>query len=1202
MTDDLELVCGICLTEDLTEIGELDSCRHLFCFPCISRWAEIESKCPFCKLRFSQLRHKRLAGREDLAHADPSGPLPGTYLDVQQVPERNQRVVFEDPDFQQWIEEVVCIICGGGHDEDQLLLCDGCDRACHTYCAGVDGIPEGEWFCPQCQEAQEAAAAAERRGRRQRQRPQQALAQQRRPAMNGAQGAATGRRRGRGPQQPSVVIVLDSSEEDDLEEEEQARPAQRRRTGQLERQRPGPAPRQRSGSRRVSSEDDDLEDFIVRGSEEEDGDADWSARGRGRGGGRATANQRSSGQQRAAGAARAAAPRGGSGRGQAASQGRLGGSQALQRARGALPESEPEFELSDSEEEEWISEAGEEGEEGLEDDSPAAAARRPRRRQQAVHAVQRPPRQQQPQQQRRRQRSGRAGGTGSGDPAAGARAGSRRGQVLSSSEDGEILAGGDGEGSRQQGEDQSDEDLPLMQRLEARARRSWGQAGAAGPARTAGAAARQRTQRGSQAGAAGLAAAAPSRGALAGFSSLAGQGLHVDSLRFNWDALRRGAASFQSLGDAAPAPSGGRRRLVRAAELADPARDQHEQQRPVGDGPGLESDPIRRAAAAAVARAAAGGSVPLVDLTSPSPGPVGAAAASARGQAGGRAAVYALPGGVEEQAWAALAQAQALQEERQQQQQQGRKSERPRRGARRQVLDSDAEDADVSAADESLASRLRRQLAEAKDKGSRLVPRQHGAQAAAQGPTAAAAGRTAGEEVEGPGVTPGGGLERHPDGAGGAAGSAGAPGPSPPTTGRRLARTISDMRFAANVARGTPFSRGAAGAGAGAPQQRQRGPAAPFVIPRRTPGNAPAERDGLGAAGERAGAHTLHNNGSHHQQERWEQESLQQRQERHISEGENWPQAGSTPWHDSRPAPQRQQQQPQQQQQEGPMQEPLLPDKAANTARDPAAANLFSRFSLQPRNGVQHSQQRQQGQPPARETGTGLPGTSQAIQLSRQGHFPLAQAAGPSQPAHASSMGFGAVHPGQQRHQQQSHTVPLHQPGHPPSDHVQPCPAQPNGLSPGLPLADWQGFSQPQGWPDVTPPPGPLRPTVIPSSTPVMLQPQQGIAGRFLSANPDVSPAKKAALHVSNGSGDRSHGEPAISAGASGASLQSPSKAAVHEKVKVHLKGPYKQGQLSREQYKQVGREVTHQLHSRGTTDDAAVEAAVREAVLRVLV
>lgn len=61
-----------------------------FCFPCISRWAEVENSCPFCKTRFSWLRRKRLAGRAALLAADPNAPLPGQYLESKAVEERNQ--------------------------------------------------------------------------------------------------------------------------------------------------------------------------------------------------------------------------------------------------------------------------------------------------------------------------------------------------------------------------------------------------------------------------------------------------------------------------------------------------------------------------------------------------------------------------------------------------------------------------------------------------------------------------------------------------------------------------------------------------------------------------------------------------------------------------------------------------------------------------------------------------------------------------------------------------------------------------------------------------------------------------------------------------------------------------------------------------------------------------------------------------------
>ena len=67
-------------------------CRR-FCFPCISKWSEIENSCPFCKQRFQQLRRKRLAPRRALLGVDAAGELPGTYLDCQPVEERNQVIV-----------------------------------------------------------------------------------------------------------------------------------------------------------------------------------------------------------------------------------------------------------------------------------------------------------------------------------------------------------------------------------------------------------------------------------------------------------------------------------------------------------------------------------------------------------------------------------------------------------------------------------------------------------------------------------------------------------------------------------------------------------------------------------------------------------------------------------------------------------------------------------------------------------------------------------------------------------------------------------------------------------------------------------------------------------------------------------------------------------------------------------------------------
>ncbi|NXL25047.1 BAZ2B protein, partial [Setophaga kirtlandii] len=54
--------------------------------------------------------------------------------------------------WEKSIMKVYCQICRKGDNEELLLLCDGCDRGCHTYChrPRISAIPEGDWFCPAC--------------------------------------------------------------------------------------------------------------------------------------------------------------------------------------------------------------------------------------------------------------------------------------------------------------------------------------------------------------------------------------------------------------------------------------------------------------------------------------------------------------------------------------------------------------------------------------------------------------------------------------------------------------------------------------------------------------------------------------------------------------------------------------------------------------------------------------------------------------------------------------------------------------------------------------------------------------------------------------------------------------------------------------------------------------------------------------------
>ncbi|CAM9630898.1 unnamed protein product [Lampetra planeri] len=54
--------------------------------------------------------------------------------------------------WEKSIMKVFCQMCRKGDNEELLLLCDGCDRGCHTYChkPKLPAIPDGDWYCPAC--------------------------------------------------------------------------------------------------------------------------------------------------------------------------------------------------------------------------------------------------------------------------------------------------------------------------------------------------------------------------------------------------------------------------------------------------------------------------------------------------------------------------------------------------------------------------------------------------------------------------------------------------------------------------------------------------------------------------------------------------------------------------------------------------------------------------------------------------------------------------------------------------------------------------------------------------------------------------------------------------------------------------------------------------------------------------------------------
>ncbi|XP_026135006.1 PHD finger protein 10 isoform X1 [Carassius auratus] len=50
----------------------------------------------------------------------------------------------------QCMECKTCTVCQQPHHEEEMMFCDKCDRGFHTFCVGMDSIPQGCWVCDLC--------------------------------------------------------------------------------------------------------------------------------------------------------------------------------------------------------------------------------------------------------------------------------------------------------------------------------------------------------------------------------------------------------------------------------------------------------------------------------------------------------------------------------------------------------------------------------------------------------------------------------------------------------------------------------------------------------------------------------------------------------------------------------------------------------------------------------------------------------------------------------------------------------------------------------------------------------------------------------------------------------------------------------------------------------------------------------------------
>ncbi len=135
----LNAQCPICI-EGINNLANLDNCNHYFCKNCIMLWSKKTNLCPMCKKEFKKIIYYEKGKPKEYK-------VKKRRLEIEDV--------MEEEDFNELIEEPFrdqnCQICNRGHDEDNLLVCDGCGaNVCHTYCDGLSAVPEGDWYCIIC--------------------------------------------------------------------------------------------------------------------------------------------------------------------------------------------------------------------------------------------------------------------------------------------------------------------------------------------------------------------------------------------------------------------------------------------------------------------------------------------------------------------------------------------------------------------------------------------------------------------------------------------------------------------------------------------------------------------------------------------------------------------------------------------------------------------------------------------------------------------------------------------------------------------------------------------------------------------------------------------------------------------------------------------------------------------------------------------
>ncbi|KAF8466613.1 hypothetical protein BDZ91DRAFT_848752 [Kalaharituber pfeilii] len=168
-----KIACIVCLadlpetSDDIASGGTFDQiarlvpCNHAMHNSCLAPWVERANSCPICRQSFNKVK---------LSNTLTGMPI-GEY-DVEdriQRPDTDQNFVGMELFDEMEEPTLPCLLCNEPDHEEVMLLCDGCDGPFHTYCCGLNDIPQGVWYCPLClsleNEPTSSEAASGHRGR-----------------------------------------------------------------------------------------------------------------------------------------------------------------------------------------------------------------------------------------------------------------------------------------------------------------------------------------------------------------------------------------------------------------------------------------------------------------------------------------------------------------------------------------------------------------------------------------------------------------------------------------------------------------------------------------------------------------------------------------------------------------------------------------------------------------------------------------------------------------------------------------------------------------------------------------------------------------------------------------------------------------------------------------------------------------------------